>query len=184
MSKYDEAQEFLFPHEFDPTFTSTRGPEDFLTTTQYRDQYCKDSRTKSIKSKYRDADVCHIISEKNGGVNARENYFMGSYSFNRSIGSKADHLNAAIVGLERTTTAVRLSRKFGSYTGERAVDLYNRGVSEFKEFGILMKSKGGYDQRSVAFKNGTARLNKDGYTLDGRSKAARALKERYKNSPF
>lgn len=177
----DQIQKFMFPHEYSELYDPTK-PYEPLSTTAYANKYCSVNGRR--KAKYRDSDVSHIFSRANGGVDCSENYFMGSSSFNRSIGCRGDHLNVALVGLKRAKKAEKISREYGSYDGESAETLYWKGVEEWGKYGILMKPTGGYDRRSKAFRRGEARLNKDGVTLDGRCKVARELKKKYKHAPL
>lgn len=65
-----------------------------------------------------------------------------------------------------------------------AEELYQKGTQEFNEYGIKMHPNGGYDVNSEAFKNGDARLKKDGVSLDGRCKVARKIKKKYNSVPI
>jgi hypothetical protein len=97
---------------------------------------------------------------------------MSSSSFNRSLGNRGDHINAALVGKDRACEAARVSRKYGDYTGETGSKLHARGVKELAQDGILVRKGGGIDRRSEAVRSGDLKLRNDG-RVDGRSSYVR-----------
>ena len=163
----------MFPHEFKHhSNLSVYDREDRYADvssdafrSSYRRQLCQGS-------KYDDADVSHIISTANGGINASENAYMSSKSFNRAIKNGADHINAALVGKERACVAARVSRKYGTYDGATGSELHRQGVRELAEDGILVRMGGGIDRRCAAVRSGNLILRNDG-RVDGRSSYVR-----------
>jgi hypothetical protein len=77
-------------------------------------------------------DVCHIISEANGGANHSDNYFVASEAFNRSTGSRHDCLIAYIAGKDLAEKAVAISKAMMGYSGPTAAVLYCRGEEVFR----------------------------------------------------
>ena len=166
-------ESYMFPHEFKPhSNLSVYDREDRYADmssdafrSSYRRQLCQ-------SSKYNDADVSHIIATANGGINASENAYMSSKSFNRAIKDSADHINAALVGKDRACVAARVSRKYGTYDGPTGSELHRQGVRELAEDGILVRQGGGIDRRCAAVRSGDLILRNDG-RVDGRSSYVR-----------
>jgi hypothetical protein len=80
----------------------------------------------------RGQDVCHIISEANGGANHSDNFFIAGEAFNRSTGNRHDQLIAYIAGREAAERAVVISRAMNGYSGPNAETLYKQGEEVFR----------------------------------------------------
>ena len=81
-------------------------------------------------------DVCHIISEHNGGADHEDNYVLAGAHFNREIQDKHDDLMCALVGVEKTREAIRISRlqKDFKMSVDDAEELVKSGQEDFKKF--------------------------------------------------
>lgn len=94
----------------------------------------------------------------------------------------------ALVEKERAKRAHSISTFYGnSKYGKHVSNFelqYERGINEWKDNDISIHKDGGYDQRSSTFRSGSACLNSDRVTMDGRSKVARGLKKKYVGPPL
>ena len=83
-------------------------------------------------------DVCHIISNNNGGANDEDNFILAGASFNRSIQDKNDELMCYFAaereGIEKVERAIRASRiqKDCRLTVDDAVHIVEQGRRKFQ----------------------------------------------------
>ena len=101
-----------------------------------------------------DQDVFHIVATANGGADHEDNYdFARGASWNRAIGSSADHLNCYLVGVIKCNKAVAISKLIGShscsknhphhkkYQGKSAAELYKQGEAALRDLRAEARSR-------------------------------------------
>eukprot|EP00962_Isochrysis_galbana_P049496 scaffold20984_cov101-Isochrysis_galbana.AAC.1 len=93
------------------------------------------------------AHVGHIFAGQNGGSHTLNNVYMQEGKFNMAIQHRADELNAAMVGFDRTRRAMADSRRYGDlnngpwkdFDSDQVVQL---GREEWASVGVLCKKNG------------------------------------------
>ena len=115
-----EALEELYRRTLDKTSTMSRKRFSTLQKKIYGDE--------SILGQ----QVCHIISENNGGANHPDNFVMADGLINRHNSDLNDPYYVTWVGFERAKKAVEISRNLGTYNGPDAETLYKFGRAQAK----------------------------------------------------
>lgn len=158
-----------------------------------RDQYARgnynDGTTGAERYGDRRAEVGHIFSSANGGVNTKDNMYFQERDFNNAIRNDFDEVNCAFVGRTRTAEALKQSRDprlGGSLTdwdGWNAREICDEGNDRMAPVGVHFRHDGGIDRRCAAYRRGEVWDDRYGmpHGLGDKVKELRDLEARFED---